>query len=90
MTYHILRRILSSVHIRIHFNLLCLSRQVHVVEHIMRLFPDAPKYMIGFSCGANLAINYLAHVGKSSPFIASASVSNGYNILKGEKESLNI
>ena len=66
------------------------SPQVHVVEHIMRLYPDAPKYLIGFSCGANLAINYLAHVGNSSPFIASASVSNGYNILKGEKESLNI
>jgi predicted alpha/beta-fold hydrolase len=30
-----------------------------------------------------LAINYLEHVGTQSPFVAAASISNGYDILKG-------
>jgi predicted alpha/beta-fold hydrolase len=54
---------------------------VAVVEHLCARFPHAPKYLIGFSCGANLAVNYLAHVGPECPFLATASVSNGYDIL---------
>jgi predicted alpha/beta-fold hydrolase len=56
---------------------------LHVVDHINTVYPDAPKYMIGFSCGANLAINYLEHMGTDNPFIASCSISNGYDIWQG-------
>lgn len=48
-----------------------------VVDHLLNKYPRAPKYLIGFSCGANLAINY---VSKYATFVASASVSNVYNI----------
>ena len=56
-----------------------------VVKHLMSKYPSAPKYMIGFSCGANLMVNYLALPGGSGDFILSASVSNGYDIYGGTK-----
>ena len=60
------------------------GQQVAVIQHICALYPEAPKFLIGFSCGANLAVNYLAHSDASCPFIATASVSNGYDIYHGE------
>jgi predicted alpha/beta-fold hydrolase len=48
-----------------------------VVDHLVSKYPNAQKYLIGFSCGANLAINYIS---RYTTFIASASVSNVYNI----------
>ena len=41
------------------------------------------RYLIGFSCGANLCIHYLATSGSECPFIAAGSVSNGYDIWHG-------
>lgn len=48
-----------------------------VVDHLSKKYPLAPKYLIGFSCGANLVINYIS---RYSTFLASASISNVYNI----------
>lgn len=53
-----------------------------VVDYICKKWPNQQKYLVGFSCGANLAINYLAEVGMSSPFVSSIAVCNGYNILE--------
>jgi len=46
------------------------------------LYPLAPKFLIGFSCGGNLAVNYIASM-VPNPFIATVSISNGYDIWKG-------
>ncbi len=56
---------------------------ITVVNHINKKYPDAPKFLIGFSSGANLAINYIARNKAANPFIATISISNGYNIDKG-------
>lgn len=53
-----------------------------VVNHLVRKYPHAPKYLFGFSCGGNLLITYISKY-PGNPFIASVSVSNGYNIYKG-------
>jgi len=53
-----------------------------VVQYIVKRFPRAPKYLVGLSCGANLAINYIAEHPKH-PFIATVSISNGYDIWNG-------
>ena len=29
-----------------------------VVDHVVAMYPKAPKYMIGFSAGANHVVNY--------------------------------
>ena len=49
-----------------------------VVNHIRSKYPHAPKYLVGFSCGANLAVRYIAKHPKV--FLAAASVCNGYDI----------
>lgn len=54
------------------------------VAHLCHKYPLAPKYLIGFSCGANLGIKYIA-TSEKNPFIATASISNGYNIHEGSK-----
>lgn len=55
-----------------------------VVDHLLKKYPRAPKYLIGFSCGANLLINYISKF-PYNPFIGCASVSNGYHIYDGTK-----
>lgn len=55
-----------------------------VVNHICEKYPKSPKYLFGFSCGANLAITYISKY-PDNPFIACVSVSNGYNIYDGAK-----
>ena len=47
-----------------------------VVSHLRASHPRAPMYLIGFSCGANLCIHYLATSGEECPFIAAGSVSH--------------
>ena len=37
-----------------------------VVDHLRASQPRARMYLIGFSCGANLAIHYLATTGKGA------------------------
>lgn len=54
-----------------------MNDMVSVVNHLTTKYPHAPKYLIGFSCGANLAINY---VSRYNTFKATASISNVYNI----------
>lgn len=56
-----------------------------VVDIICKRFPQRKKFLVGFSCGGNLAINYLDHVGKDSPFKAAVVISNGYNISVGSE-----
>jgi predicted alpha/beta-fold hydrolase len=52
-----------------------------VVNHIQLQYPEAQKFLVGFSCGANLAINYISkHVGI---FKSCISISNGYDIHTG-------
>ena len=63
-----------------------MSDMVEVVTHICAKWPLSKKYLVGFSCGGNLAINYQAHVGDASPFAAAAAICNGYNILTGTLE----
>jgi len=53
-----------------------------VVNYIMKKYPNSDKYMIGFSCGANLLVKYLSQ-NINIPFKASASISNGYQIYRG-------
>lgn len=53
-----------------------------VVDHICSKYPNSPKYLFGFSCGANLAIKYLSEY-PDNPFVCCASISNGYNIYDG-------
>ena len=57
---------------------------LRVVDNLLKKYPRAPKYLIGFSCGANLLINYISKY-HHNPFIGGASISNGYNIYKGTK-----
>ena len=47
-----------------------------VVSHLRASNPRAPMFLIGFSCGANLCIHYLATSGEDCPFIAAGSVSD--------------
>lgn len=54
-----------------------------VVDHLNKKYPDAIKFLIGFSAGANLAINYIAKNQVDNPFTATISISNGYDIYKG-------
>jgi len=51
-----------------------------VVAHVHTLYPRAPKYLVGFSCGANLAIHYI--VKHPEMFKATVSICNGYDIWK--------
>ena len=60
-----------------------MSDMIEVVDHICKKRPSPKKYLVGFSCGGNLAINYLAHVGDASPFVSAVSVCNGFNIFLG-------
>jgi predicted alpha/beta-fold hydrolase len=53
-----------------------------VVNHIVKKYKNSDKYMIGFSCGANLLVKYLSQ-DIDIPFKASASISNGYQIYRG-------
>jgi predicted alpha/beta-fold hydrolase len=53
-----------------------------VVDHLNTHYPDAPKFLVGFSSGANLAINYIARNRTRNPFVATVSVSNVYDINK--------
>lgn len=55
-----------------------------VVNHIMAKYPDAPKFIVGFSCGANLAVNYISLDDRcKDKFVSCVSISNGYDIHKG-------
>lgn len=56
-----------------------------VVGHLNKNYPYAPKFLIGFSSGANLAINYIARNRVRNPFIATVSVSNVYDINRSSK-----
>lgn len=51
----------------------------YVVDHIQKKYPNASKYLVGFSYGGNLAINYLAHH-QSNPFMLTVAICNGYDI----------
>ena len=48
----------------------------HIVKHIHKKYPNAPKYLVGFSCGGNLAINYIA---KEGIFQATVCICNGFD-----------
>jgi hypothetical protein len=54
-----------------------------VVEHIQTRLPYAPKYLVGFSCGGNLAINYIAKRANTHPFLATVSIGNGFDLWTG-------
>jgi abhydrolase domain-containing protein 2 len=55
-----------------------------VVNHIMAKYPDASKFLVGFSCGANLAVNYISLDDRcKDKFVSCVSISNGYDIHKG-------
>lgn len=54
----------------------------YIVDYIKNKYPHAPKFLVGFSCGANLAINYISKF-QNHIFAASVSVSNGYDIWNG-------
>lgn len=54
-----------------------------VTYHISCLFPIASKFLIGFSCGANLAVHYLTKY--ECEFVAGVSISNGFDIFNGTK-----
>lgn len=52
-----------------------------VVDHVRSRYPDAPLFLMGFSCGANLAASYLAAASRtSSPFLGCSLISNPYDI----------
>ena len=55
---------------------------IAVMTHVYATYPDAPVYMIGFSAGANLCINYMATQG-AHRVAAACAVSNGYDIYSG-------
>jgi predicted alpha/beta-fold hydrolase len=57
----------------------------HVVQHVRNLYPGALMFAIGFSCGGNLVANYQATHAGSTPFVAAASVGNGYDLVSGLK-----
>lgn len=55
-----------------------------VVAHIQRQYPDAPKFLVGFSAGANLAVSYCGRAAAgSNPFRAAVSVSNMHHFVSG-------
>lgn len=51
----------------------------YVVDYIQKKYPMAPKYLVGFSFGGNLAINYLAHH-QTNPFLLTVTICNVFNI----------
>lgn len=57
-----------------------------VVQYIDYLYPMSTKFLIGFSCGANLAVKYLSYISeRCSQFSAGVSINNGYDIFRGTK-----
>ncbi|PNH06452.1 Abhydrolase domain-containing protein [Tetrabaena socialis] len=56
-----------------------------VVDHVVNCFPAATKFAIGFSCGANIVANFQALRKDASPFMAAASLGNGYDLVSGTK-----
>jgi len=56
-----------------------------VVDYVCSRYPKAAKLLIGFSAGGNLAANFQALRGASTPFKAAVSMCNGYDINPGTK-----
>lgn len=52
-----------------------------IVNHITFNYPNTPKFLVGFSCGANLGVNYISK--HKDDFTCCVSISNGYNIKEG-------
>ena len=61
-----------------------MSDMLAVMSRVTAAYPTARGvYVIGFSAGANLCINYLATEHGRSTVTAAAAVSNGYDIFNG-------
>jgi predicted alpha/beta-fold hydrolase len=57
-----------------------------VVHHLVTRFPNAPLHIVGFSCGGNLLINFIADEEGLPPNLgACVSVGNGYQINEGTR-----
>eukprot|EP01132_Coremiostelium_polycephalum_P003743 gene3743-4662_t len=52
-----------------------------VIEIIQERIPNAPLFLVGFSLGSAILVNYMSQVGESSPFIAHVSISNPMNMI---------
>ncbi|KAF2070902.1 hypothetical protein CYY_007786 [Polysphondylium violaceum] len=56
------------------------------VKHVTEKLPKVEKwFLLGFSLGASIVVNYLNDAGDSSPFVAHASISNPMNMVECTK-----
>lgn len=51
-----------------------------VISWLERLFPEAPKGLVGFSLGANMLLKYLGERGEATPVQAAAAVSPPFDL----------
>jgi predicted alpha/beta-fold hydrolase len=58
--------------------------EVLAVEHVLRLYPEAPRVAMGYSLGANVLLRFVGRLrrqGRPAPFAALVSLNNPYNLV---------
>lgn len=59
-----------------------------VARHLQSKYPNAPKVAVGFSAGSNIVANFLGRHPDQKVFLAGISISNAYDLQKGEEISI--
>ena len=54
------------------------------IAHIRTLYPSAPLLAVGWSCGGNRMVHYLAEEGDASPLVAAMSLCNIWSLVYGD------
>ncbi|GAM26577.1 hypothetical protein SAMD00019534_097520 [Acytostelium subglobosum LB1] len=60
-----------------------------VIEKIKAKIPNAPLFVVGFSFGSVIMVNYLSAHGHDSPFLAHVSISNPFCLYESQKHLSN-
>ncbi|EGC34463.1 hypothetical protein DICPUDRAFT_55809 [Dictyostelium purpureum] len=58
----------------------------YITEYVQQQLPSVKKwFLVGFSLGSAILVNYLAAAGKNSPYLAHVSISNPMNMIECTK-----
>ncbi|CCH46693.1 Abhydrolase domain-containing protein 1 [Wickerhamomyces ciferrii] len=63
------------------FNGLATDDLRHFVKFIQNIYPNRPLFGIGLSFGSTVLVNYLGEEGDQSPFVASVTLSNPWDMV---------